>query len=143
MPPTGPLFGPPTAFSSREPEHTDPYSLFETISAPPHQPRSGPSRMLTTGDAARELGVTSRAVRYWCERGLLHSEVLPSGHRRIHGRWLDAFRAGESAQVQAEAAQAAQGKRARLQAIKARIRRAASTEELRALQVEHTMIELS
>lgn len=50
----------------------------------------------TSGEVARAMGVSDRTVRSWCARGLLHSEVLPSGHRRIAAHALEAFRGGGS-----------------------------------------------
>jgi excisionase family DNA binding protein len=42
-----------------------------------------PGKLLTTAQLARELGVTSRTIVRWAERGWISAaETFPSGHRR-------------------------------------------------------------
>jgi excisionase family DNA binding protein len=38
---------------------------------------------VTTGEAARILGVSPRTVIAYVDRGLLRARLLPSGHRRF------------------------------------------------------------
>ena len=39
--------------------------------------------LMTTSDAAKELGVTIRSVQLWVEQGVLEGWKTPGGHRRI------------------------------------------------------------
>jgi MerR family redox-sensitive transcriptional activator SoxR len=43
---------------------------------------SGDEDLLTIGEVARRSGVAASALRFYEERGLLHSERVGSGHRR-------------------------------------------------------------
>lgn len=52
--------------------------------------------LLTPGEVARELGVSSKTVTNWCKKGLLRFEVLESGHRRIPASALAAYREGQA-----------------------------------------------
>lgn len=52
--------------------------------------------MLTPGEVARELGVSSKTVTNWCKKGLLRCELLESGHRRIPASALDAYRSNQA-----------------------------------------------
>jgi excisionase family DNA binding protein len=47
---------------------------------------------LTTGDVAKECGVTKVTVLRWIEQGLLESTKLPSGHNRILAEELERFK---------------------------------------------------
>jgi len=44
---------------------------------------------LRIGELAARAGVTSRALRYYEEQGLLHSQRSPRGHRRYHELAVD------------------------------------------------------
>jgi len=39
--------------------------------------------MLSTGDVAKKLGVSTQAVINWIEAGKMHAVKLPGGHYRI------------------------------------------------------------
>jgi excisionase family DNA binding protein len=52
--------------------------------------------MLTPAEVARELGLSTKTVANWCDRGLLRCEPLPSGHRRIPASALDAYRTSQA-----------------------------------------------
>jgi excisionase family DNA binding protein len=49
---------------------------------------------LTLADVADELGVSSRTVMRWVERGQLPAVVLPGGRKRVHRDTFDAWLAG-------------------------------------------------
>jgi len=42
------------------------------------------TEMITTGEAARMLGVSSETVRRWIRRGYIHASQTPSGQARIN-----------------------------------------------------------
>jgi excisionase family DNA binding protein len=42
------------------------------------------SDIVSVGEAARRLGVTPATIQRWVDRGLLHAERTPGGHRRIY-----------------------------------------------------------
>lgn len=48
-------------------------------------------RVLTTFEAAKELGVAFSTVNYWVDSGMLRGFRTPGGHRRIPRASLDAF----------------------------------------------------
>jgi hypothetical protein len=85
-----------------------------------------PGGWLTPGAVAREAGVTPRTVQNWCDRGLLHCERLPSGHRRIPARAWELFKAG-APRAEQDAATAARERRDELEM---RTRRASSPQEV-------------
>jgi excisionase family DNA binding protein len=39
---------------------------------------------VSAGEAARRLGVAAATIQRWVDKGLLHAERTPGGHRRIH-----------------------------------------------------------
>lgn len=77
--------------------------------------------MVSAGEAARRLGVAPATIQRWVDKGVLHAERTPGGHRRIHvtelrrliaaGRpaklsgqlahWFDVLMTGDSAKVRA------------------------------------------
>ena len=42
------------------------------------------SETVSAGEAARRLGVAAATIQRWVDKGLLHAERTPGGHRRIH-----------------------------------------------------------
>lgn len=83
------------AFAARYPSFAAALSTFSVEQALPIgiKPRAG---LLTTGEAARFLGVCSGTVCKWCDDGTLPSHRIPSskgkpGERRISYRHLVAF----------------------------------------------------
>lgn len=42
-----------------------------------------PKPLITTGAAARMLGVSQKTIRDWTKKGKIGVVVLPSGHRRL------------------------------------------------------------
>jgi len=42
------------------------------------------TEMISTGEAARMLGVSSETVRRWIKRGHIHATQMPSGQSRIN-----------------------------------------------------------
>ena len=54
------------------------------------------AKLLTTGDAAKRLGVSANTVRTWTDEGRISYIALPSGHRRYEQeevtRFLDSLR---------------------------------------------------
>lgn len=55
------------------------------------------SDLVTTGQAAIMLGVTTPTVIAYFEKGLLQGVVLPSGHRRITRESVDKLRSERGA----------------------------------------------
>jgi predicted site-specific integrase-resolvase len=77
-------------------------------------------------DIAREVGVTTKTIQTWCNRGLLRCERLPSGHRRIPAKAWEIFKAGGSKEAQDLACTAP----ARQAELDRRIRQAKSPQEI-------------
>ena len=48
-----------------------------------NSPSSNPSPILTTPQAAKILGVSSRTAQLWIESGVIPSWKTPGGHRRM------------------------------------------------------------
>ena len=55
------------------------------------------SDLVTTGQAAAMLGVTTPTVIAYFDKGLLEGCVLPSGHRRITRESIEKLRAERGA----------------------------------------------
>lgn len=51
---------------------------------------------ITTGEAARMLGVSYSTVLEWCKRGYLPTIVFPSGRRRVWRHDVEAILNGRS-----------------------------------------------
>lgn len=49
----------------------------------PHYRRDTVDPLLTTSEAAHELGVSIRTVQLWVTEGILPAGLTPGGHRRI------------------------------------------------------------
>ena len=54
----------------------------------------GESRMLTIGEAARELRVSQKTLRAWADKGLVPHVRLPSGYRRFTQEQIEEIRQG-------------------------------------------------
>jgi excisionase family DNA binding protein len=50
--------------------------------------------MYTISDAARQLGVSAKTLRAWCDRGLVPHTRLPSGYRRFSEAQIMQIRQG-------------------------------------------------
>lgn len=71
-----------------------PWAQRQPLEDTPHQ------RWLTTGQAAKRLGVSPRSVVAWCEAGALAHERLPSGHRRLHLATVESWLQAQAAKAQ-------------------------------------------
>jgi excisionase family DNA binding protein len=67
-----------------------------------------PTTPMSTGEAAKRLGVCERTVRRYIEAGQLQADILPSGHARIAPHALD-----ECLQSARSAREALRGRRSR------------------------------